>query len=676
MTVLGLLVLAFGVVAWRQRRRAGAAERVPGRRSKRSAFLLVAGIAGFQMIIGAPSAMAQACAEAPNPERPESGMVAALDTPRETHGSLDTVYGQYAYAGQIWHVYEDNCGPIGKGVTDPNSAMDTWLGNQLFNAGKAFVAATNGLHYALAGDELMAPLDRVVENAAQLFYDNIYLQLFGLAAVILAVMLFRNIWRGDFASVSKRGLWALAAIWLATSFVFIGPIYREVESRFLNVTTQMQAGFLASNASEKDLHALPDALHDRVVYRNWLRGEFGSEDAPQALEFGDDLLAAQAWTKFDLPGPDFQARADAKKAAYKDIANKLGPAKGYFTGEDGSRTGAGALALFQGIAYSLFQLFAKLGVLLAQVLLRVFLLATPLIGLVAILHHEMLRKVGRAAATVLLNVLVLAALAGMHVLLLNAVFTAGDSLSQIARMAIAALITVIFFVICRPARRMWQMMELSVAAVSSAMPSAGPGLFSRFRRKGAERTPQDEFWDTVRETDTNQPVPDGPGTRRARPEAATVMVSAERMDRSSGVLSRPALTPVQRAAGIGPGASAAPGLPPAGGPGGFSGPTAALPAAGASRIVDTVPVADRGWDRNEDAVIVPSQVAAAQRGAESRPGLEPPPTSPRVAETEVVAGRPVHVLYRPSRGLEVRENTPARRLPRWDGPRDTDAAVR
>ena len=42
--------------------------------------------------------------------------------------------------------------------------------------------------------------------------------------------------------------------------------------------------------------------------------------------------------------------------------------------------------------------------------------------------------------------------------------------------------------------------------------------------------------------------------------------------------------------------------------------------------------------------VVPSQVSR-RRG----------PT-PRRAETEMVAGRPVFVLYRPSRGLEVRDS--------------------
>ena len=69
-----------------------------------------------------------------------------------------------------------------------------------------------------------------------------------------------------------------------------------------------------------------------------------------------------------------------------------------------------------------------------------------------------------------------------------------------------------------------------------------------------------------------------------------------------------------------------------------------------SRLVDASPVVDRGWDRTSDLFVVPSQG--------SRPaGVG---SGPRRAETEMVAGRPVYVLYRPSRGLEVRDGG-------WDG---------
>ncbi len=71
--------------------------------------------------------------------------------------------------------------------------------------------------------------------------------------------------------------------------------------------------------------------------------------------------------------------------------------------------------------------------------------------------------------------------------------------------------------------------------------------------------------------------------------------------------------------------------------------------------MDTAPASDRGWDRQEDAVFVPSRTPAYNNNF-ARIADNPVVPGPRRAETEVVAGRQVHVIYRPSRGLEVRDN--------------------
>jgi hypothetical protein len=95
-----------------------------------------------------------------------------------------------------------------------------------------------------------------------------------------------------------------------------------------------------------------------------------------------------------------------------------------------------------------------------------------------------------------------------------------------------------------------------------------------------------------------------------------------------------------------------------------------------SRVVDTVPVTDRGWDRAEDAaVVVPSRVGHRGEVTDGSGGRGSTP-QPRLAEVEEVAGRPVHVVYRPSRGLEVAEPSQPRRVPLHDGPRFTDTVVR
>jgi hypothetical protein len=144
------------------------------------------------------------------------------------------------------------------------------------------------------------------------------------------------------------------------------------------------------------------------------------------------------------------------------------------------------------------------------------------------------------------------------------------------------------------------------------------------------------------------------------------MATAERMDTRRQSLGTSAL-----------------GLPPArgdgeavlmpGGPGGRNDPAGVLPPR-RSRVVDTNPVSDREW--GEDAMVVPSKVSPVRNEARYETAAPTAPRSnPRAADVEMVAGRPVHVVYRPSRGLEVREPAP-RRMPLRDGPRETDAAVR
>jgi hypothetical protein len=291
--------------------------------------------------------------------------------------------------------------------------------------------------------------------------------------------------------------------------------------------------------------------------------------------------------------------------------------------------------LFQSLAYALFQLFAKASVLLAQVLLRVLLLAAPLIGLAAMVLPELLPRVAKAAGSVLFNVLLLSALAGMDALLLNLIFGAGSQLSLLAQMLLASLVTIVFFMIGRPVRRMWQMVELSVAAAGAGLPST-PSMLNRFRRKPNAPSQQEKFWDEVRGGDSPER---SEGGGRVRPEgsygesATTISATAQRLDRRTRELRGNA------------GAQGTPALPPSR-PYGLGGPTTVVPEARTSRMVDSPPAVDRGWDRGEDSFVVPSQVTRRNRD-----------TGPRRAEPEMVAGRPVFVLYRPSRGLEVRDSS-------------------
>ncbi|MBB4685979.1 magnesium transporter [Amycolatopsis jiangsuensis] len=674
-TLAFVLAFAAGWHALRKRLKEGGRS---GRRpSRRGAMFAVVAVIGMQTVLFAPSANAAACGEAPNPERPGAGMVGALD-PAEGHGEAGSAYIDYSYAGFVWNTFQTDCSPL-SAIASPSSTIDTWAGNQLFNIGKNIVGATNSLHYTVLEGGLLNPIYNAVKSGAEKVYNNIYAQLFGLVALILSIMLFRNIWRGDLAGVSKRALYALAGVWLAASSLAMLRYFDPIDRAIVQTTTNIQAGFVDESENRVVRHILPTELHNEIVYKNWLRGEFGAPDAPQADQYGRPLLDAQAFTWDQLRNGDDgkQNVVDGKKAAFKDISTKLGPATGYFTGESGGRTGSGFLAFGQSLVYSLFQLLAKASVLLAQVLIRLFALTAPLVGLVALLHPDILRRVLKVAGGIAFNLVVLSVLAGVHALLLQAIFGAGSSLNLLTQMVLAGLITVLLFLVGRPVRRLWQMVEMSVGMVGSGVPSPR-GLFSRFRKKSGP-TPQDEFWQNVRDTDDvvdgeqRGPIGATVGGGRHRPEAA-VFASAQRLDNGSRA-ARPAAAwsgapwpgavgPAASAAALPSGRGGAPVFgqyhPVTGEPGDYVVTGAHAPVR-ESRRVDTSPVADRRWSEEPEPVVVPSQLSATDRGystpAPDQPGFVPPGVraQPRRVDPEVVAGKPVFVLYRPSRGIEVRD---------------------
>ncbi len=587
------------------------------------------------------------CKQPPNPERPGSGMVGAIDpTPLQT-GTPNSVYAEVGYAGLVWHTYDLGCGP--SGLRNPNAVIDTWTGNLLFDIGKAIVGATNGLHYALGDGGLLAPLNDLIVSGTVALYDTVYAPWFGLIAVLLAIVLFRSIWRGDLATVSKRAAWALAGIWLAAATYLTPLLYTEVlDGVLVEGSNQVRIGFLHEvGIGQQD--ALPTLLHEQIIYRNWLRGEFGSPDGPQAAQLGRDLVRAQAYSKQEIAaGADDPKSgvADRKKQEYKAIADRTGSAYGYFQGVDGNRIGVGFLAALQGVMFGLFQLLAQAALLLAQVLLRVIILLGPVIGLIAILYHDLLRGIGRAVGAAVLNIVVLSALAALHTLVMVWVFDPTRNISVLAQMLLAGMITLVMLLVARPVRRMWQMTELAVGAVGGALPAAPPGVLTRLRRRrpGTEATASERFWEEASGSGADIGATGSVSGNVVRPEAgAAVIVAAERREHRGNP---PAAIPL-------PGPAGSP-SPSAGG--------AALAGSGANAArPDRMAALPPGFTvtgrarAGEEPVYVPSAVSEP-RGA------------PRQADLEEVAGRPVWVVYRPSAGLELG----ADRVDSADGSRTTD----
>ena len=440
---------------------------------------------GVQIVLGAPAASAADCGQAPEPQTPGAGLVGSID-PTHPIPNLDPyqMYDLYGYAGLVWYTYQATCGPL-DGLTNPTKGLDTDVGNFLFNGAKVIVGTTSSLDRAVTDSSLMSPIYKAVETGANRFYNNVFLQLLAVCALLLSLVLLRAAWRGDLAAVSRRTLTMLGGLWLAASSLVLLRYLEPVDKAVVGFSTDIQAGFTPDASTTPAGQQYARDLHENIIYTAWLRGEFGAPDVPQAAQYGRPLLDAQAFTvtEVDAKANTDQAVIDRKKQSYTDIAGKLGASTDTFTGDAGGRAGAGLLALLQAVSYALFPLLAKLTVLLAQVIFRLIIITSPLLGLAALLHPEVLRILAKVAATVLFNLLVVSVLAGTHTLIMQAVF--GGNLPVTVQLLIAVLVTGILWGIARPLRRLRQTLQAPTHALGDFLPRFAKGDINKPRSEQA-----------------------------------------------------------------------------------------------------------------------------------------------------------------------------------------------
>jgi hypothetical protein len=611
---VALVVVAAAFVVVRRRRRTRGAEARPRRRV---AVLVVAGLIGGSVLLGQP-ALAQGfdCKEAPEPDRPSSGLVGSLDPPRASHGELGSVYREVGYAGLVWHNYDIGCAGA---ALNPATSTDTWMGNQAFNVAKFVVAGVNWSHYLIAdGGELLSPLDQLISDATRAMYDAVFTTWIGVVLVVLAVILLVLALRGDLARQTQRAALAVAALVIGSA-AYLAPVdwAKAADGLLLDGVTQMQEGFLGQvGLGTRD--TLPTVLVDQVIYQNWLRGEFGSPEVPQAQELGRDLLRAQTFTKAEVAeGRDTLQLAEQKKADFAALASRMGDRYAYFKGEAGSRLGAGLLAVVQAMCVALFQLLSKVLVLVAMLLLRLMVMTAPAVAVVAILKPDIMPALLRVAGAAIVNALVVGALAGLHALLVVSLFRPGSGVDLWLALLITGVVTVVLWAVARPFRRLVSMVSLTRDQFGGIVPGAGTGPLSRVwqRMRGAPVDDrQARWWDERRGAAAAYGDPDG-----VRPEAEPV--ARVRTPVAEPVVARrregepPPAVPMVVPGARRPALSAAP-------DDGFGG------AGGMPRWGDTHEADDRVIYRRPDAVPL-------------RPGTVRP------VQAEIVDGVPVYRIYRP-----------------------------
>jgi hypothetical protein len=470
----------------------------------------------------------------------------------------------------------------------------------------------NWSHYLIAdGGEVLAPLDELITTATRAMYDAVFTTFIGPVLLVLAVVLLVLALRGDLARQAQRGAFALIALVLASA-AYLAPVEwsRAADGLLLDGVTQMQEGFLG-NLGLGDRDTLPTVLVDQVVYQNWLRGGFGAADAPQAQQFGRDLLRAQTFTKAEVAeGRAGLELAERKKADFAAIGEQLGDRYPYFTGEAGSRTGAGVLAVVQALCIALFQLLSKVLVLVAMLVLRLLVMTAPAIAVVAVLKPDVLPALLRVGGAAIVNTLVVGALAGLHALLVVSLFAPGSGVDLWLALLVTGVVTVVLWAVARPFRRLVSMVSLTREQFGGIVPGAGDGPMSRVWRRvrgGPEEDRQSRWWEERR---TGPGGAYGGGPRPEAEPVARVRATAERVapQRAGVAAPEPVLVPAARRAALPAGASRPGGRPPG--------------------WAEAGEVDDRSLYRRPDAVPL-------------RPGAARP------VQAEIVDGVPVYRIYRP-----------------------------
>ena len=504
-------------------------------------LLLGAGL-GVGLAAG-PAASAQIpgfddCKDAPEPEYPGSGFVGQLDPAPPIQTAPGSVYDEVGYAGLVWHTYDLGCIPSGRALFAP---VYTFLGNMIFNVAKVIVGATNGLHSIVTEGGFLDHFDDLVMEGSLTMYEGVFTPWLGLVGVLLGVLLFSAALTGDLAAAGTKLLYAAGAIFLASATYLTPKVYVGLLDEIaVDGVDQLRSQVLAS-AGIDEARALPNTLHQQVVYLPWLQGEFGSANSPQAEQLGRDLAHAQAFTRAEVAaGRTGEDAVEAKKQQFEQVAERAGPAYPYFQGINDARLGAGATALFRALAFAPFQLLTDAGLLLLQLLLRIIVMFGPVLGLVAILRGGVLLQAAMGIVGALLQALLLAAAGCLHLIALLWITDPDRGLSSLFQLIAMLLITALMWKAVKPGERFRSIFNSAGGVVGLAGLNRSERYLRRLTKRHRRRHRRDVmgtlgWW--LRSGDRD---PQDPPRREAEEESA-VHAYAERMYPTGSGLDHPGL---------------------------------------------------------------------------------------------------------------------------------------
>ena len=435
------------------------------------------------------------CVKAPIPSAPDSGMAGWFAT-RPAIYDQPGIKGQYStwgYAGYDYTTYDIGCVPT---LMHPDYKFENTTANGEFLVATSIIGAANALRdRAWNPASMWKWADPLVEKATRAVYDKVFTVFGAVTLVIVGMYLLWRAKQSDMSGAVTTAGWAILVM-VAVTAIAAWPTW-SANAADHTLMTSLDVVHNAIGTPTQDIppdqcrNLDPAACKDNrdpalrasdtavegMLYRNWLRGELGSDTSDTAKKYGPVLYDAKSFTwgeiqdiRKDPSQRDaiINAKADRWERVAEQIKTEDPEAYEYLTGVRGmERIGAGFTAILSAIFFGLFDVTASVLVLLGFLIFRWAVVAAPILGTLGLLRPASagIRRLTNVVIAAIFNIVIFGTGAAIYLLAVSTIMGT-DALPGWLQMVLILLTGVVGWMLLRPYRRITQLSGKSSAELT------------------------------------------------------------------------------------------------------------------------------------------------------------------------------------------------------------------
>ncbi|MGH3357017.1 MAG: hypothetical protein ACRDOJ_14055, partial [Nocardioidaceae bacterium] len=440
-------------------------------------LLLAVAVAVGLLLVSPASAFAFGdCKEAPTPEVPGRGMAGVFGgapdrlPPVEdpfAPGARTTIFQQYGYAGLRWDTYDLGCGPD---VTrSPDAVIGTAMSNWGMNLPISLAALTSSVTEVAFEPTFLNVFDPMISNVSSVLYERLFSPWSPVILVLVGALLLVRARRASLATSAAAVGWALAVLFLAVALFRWPVVAGHFADDTVTTTLGSVAGALNSQEEVSPAVAVSSSVHESILYRNWLAGEFGSAESSAARQYGPELFKAQALTWREAAileaDPDRgQEIIEDKKERFEEVAADIKEADPaayeYLTGKQSdTRVGYALLSTVATFLALPFLLVSALLLLGSFLVVRLAVMLFPAFATLGLFPpaRGLVIGIGRVVGAALVNAVVFGVGAAVTVLGIGLILDPDSRLPGWLALVLMPLFSFVMWFALKPFRRLTAM---------------------------------------------------------------------------------------------------------------------------------------------------------------------------------------------------------------------------